>query len=402
MSRLLLDRGLIEELLDHLMAPEQRDLRMEVVCSLPPFHIVKDYREYFVNKRLRISLDLLRKGPRDVKSQDIIEALNRIADREPAFVRQLLHLWLLIYANAIKALKSGTALPADIPAEALQLVARVVQAGDALAPALLATVTAAEQRGKEAETKLAAVQTELEQLQDAYKQEQRDWNAEREALLSARTHDTHVHQDELQDMNEAWRAQLAQQDEKFQLALQSREQALSDALATHEQVLSELKAAHDDVVAGLQRRISEVRHEERDRHHEDRQRTEQLERELQQAQERRPEVPSSVPAALAGSVVINYFALGDTPIERVTDLLGLYRALLDRDLNDERLRRASNATADTLSAPHGVIVVGMEQLLADAANLGLDRLLTLASVRRDALLHHLVRSVDSPRLDGLV
>lgn len=397
-----LDRAQTEALLTFLLNPEQRDLRDTVIGTLPASALTKEYQVYFA-RRTNVGLGIMRKGARDVRAADILGALDRLNERESAFVRHLLRFWLFIHADVIKALTAGKALPTYVTDETLNLVTRVLNDDAALSSALRASVTAAHQALQDSADRLSALEQEVKELRAEQATSAQAWDRERRAWTAQQARDMEVREAERSAVQAEWQARLAQQDTEARRAVAHQENARAADRAAYDLALNELREAQQATVAGLQRRIADVRQEEQARHQAERQRTEQLEEQLRHAFHRAPELPGRLPDALEGAIVINYFALhDDDPVGRLTGLLRLYRALLDHNLDDEDLRRASNASAENITSPRGVVVVGLEQCLADATNLGVDRMLNLASIQRDSLLRQLVLRMDSPRLEGLV
>jgi len=99
--------------------------------------------------------------------------------------------------------------------------------------------------------------------------------------------------------------------------------------------------------------------------------------------------------ALFRVLVLDYFALGTNPSERVEVLLEIYEALLHEQTHP-RLKEVSNALA-LEGEPEGIVLLGTEHLLEDLANLPIRKWLRLRGFKIESWLLQ-QNPLRSPRL----
>ncbi len=106
---------------------------------------------------------------------------------------------------------------------------------------------------------------------------------------------------------------------------------------------------------------------------------------------------------LEQTLILEYQQFASDPIERFIALFSAYRALLKRDFTHDTLLHHSNiAQFETkTNEPQGILVLGMERLLEDGANMALEPLLRLKVLRQETVLQQLLGKIESPRLRGL-
>ena len=105
---------------------------------------------------------------------------------------------------------------------------------------------------------------------------------------------------------------------------------------------------------------------------------------------------------LEQTLILEYQQFASNPIERFIALFSAYRALLKHDFAHETLVQHSNiAQFETkMNEPQSILVLGMERLLEDGANMALKPLLGLKILRQESVLQQLINKLESPRLQG--
>jgi hypothetical protein len=100
---------------------------------------------------------------------------------------------------------------------------------------------------------------------------------------------------------------------------------------------------------------------------------------------------------LERALLIDYPALSTVPAQRLIGLLELYRAFLEGRPHPH-LEAHTNLAAHSQESPVGILLLGLEQLLQDGIHLPLERFLKASTFGIEAVLHHLVTHLPSPRL----
>lgn len=424
-------------LLTYLCGEEQHELLKDVIRSFPSATVLSLYRSVFRGKRYMVGRQLLHKPPEDVQFEDIIEALPALLDREKHYVRSLVESWLNRHVFIVRALLDGTALPVDTDGAILTLAECIVNDPDSVARSRGATFAAFRDQQKAAQEREETLTHTLRDLRSELALAQTAQAGE-PARLGRAISDTRA---ALETEFSLERASLEVEHTSSLRALETRAQTAevrlvelaemhAATLAARDAANAEQLAAHQRAVQDLQQRIAEVRRSQRGAEMAE---VERLKQDLASAQVQvaarlDPQVLAELEAAhahelarlrnelevavkgthttvdlgdlLDEALIINYPALGDSPADRLADAIVLYRALLAHDLEGVLVARATNAGTLRDAADRDLVVVGVEQLLEDAASLSLDRVLRLTSVRREAQLHQLIHRVVSPRLEG--
>ncbi len=125
----------------------------------------------------------------------------------------------------------------------------------------------------------------------------------------------------------------------------------------------------------------------------------ELSSELEELQKRAKviSVPTDV-QDLQNTLIIDYELLGDTPSVRLHGLITMYEAVLSGETS-ALLDTNTNWLDLDHDAFDGILMLGLEPLLLDLANLPVRRYLDLQSFKHETILRFLTAQLDSPRLE---
>ena len=98
------------------------------------------------------------------------------------------------------------------------------------------------------------------------------------------------------------------------------------------------------------------------------------------------------------TLIIDYELLGDTPSVRLYGLITMYEAVLIGETN-ALLDTNTNWLELDRNAFDGILMLGLEPLLLDLANLPVRRYLDMQSFKHETILRSLIAQLDSPRLE---
>lgn len=422
-----------------LLAPEHVAYLHDALRSLPGRTTREECQSAFSGPHDRVvARSLFGKFVRDVRAEDVLKALPRLsalahgADPKASKCRALLEryaeVWLREYDHLLEALAHDE-VPERTPDEAVTVATWLLGFERADVPAA-AALSAALARIRELEGALQGKTREWQEERD-----RQDEQAETVREAVGRLHRLDLAHEALRkDVEALLRRADAERAEHLDLA-RRLDGDLEDVLAKH---AAKWKAEHQADLAALAAELDEARNELLDARL-DRERVLQAERSAwsakvrerevqienlksrhhQQLREQQnkikelelqfdapvapPDTPPTVPLTddlLDQALVIHYPLLGADPVSRLADFFGMYRAFAEGRRHDPRLERVTNAARFERSEPLGVLVVGMEQLLEDGANVPLERLLRQRGARQESVLHGLIARVSSPRLEG--
>lgn len=373
--------------------------------SLDPSFLLKLFLRHFPAYHKDITI-LAGKPSRQVTAADIIIRREKIRERAPIVLESLVRTWVNIHADI------GAE---DASPEALAVMAWLHVQDDEPAPPTWAFVQhLAEQRAEDMAraAELASIVQELQQGREQQREDEMSARlaAERQKLREAkeqvnqRTQALKVKENEVASLRrnlEAYRAELAELKRTHEKALEARQRELSlvqERASRHQaqaQTEKRKQAELEDSSRTLTLELMETI-EERD---DARRQLALLQRELASTERKARQQPAALDAnVLATSLVIDYEALGTEPKERLTLLLDLYEASLDK--RPHAALDKTNWHGLVRGEYKGILLLGLETLLLDAVQLPLRRFLAMQSFSREALLHSLFRKLESPRLQG--
>lgn len=392
-----------------LTDPEHLPQLTGALSLLPGRELAACCRTFFRAGDEARSYALMRVPLRRLTGEAVITALPRVQAQRPDIVALLAQTFLNHFAEALQELQAGRH-PGQVAPKALYILRWLVE--DELS---------AEQQAQSTTELLAALQDAQDVLRaeqlahQATLREVEKYETRLEKLLAQFTRAEEQTQERVDALQRRHTQHLDRQGTQHQLHLLREQQAhgrtresLNGRIAELELERSRLK---DDLQAQVEKQTRDLRLQlVRERVDADQRRT-LLQRQLREQHEQiddlirklealrqQPPAPALDVAQLEDALILHYEGCGQTPVDRLLGLFGAYRAFLNGQ-PDERLTRASNIAALNGRAPSGLLLLGMERLLEDGANLPLERYLRSRVFQQEARLHGLIENLTSPRLE---
>ncbi len=399
-----------EQWKERLLDPQQGEWLERALSCLPPASLVQVFKGQF-KKGDKTALLLVGRLSK-FAAEDILENLGKIRERKPEVLERLVDFWLDRVGDYLDldGMTQGTptllrvtawlwSSSSEPPAVPWQLIATLAhrcetltyerdeeqkRASDAIREANKATKQRSRQADKE-ERERAAQRTLKEQLETQTKtftDQQKKIEKLKEDLQNAGQQVT-----TLKSTVRECDATLAEQSaihKQQQEALVLTTKSLQDRRNGLQSELTQAQAAL------ISTKVSLGQLEQTNR---------ELSSELEELQKRAKviSVPTDV-QDLQNTLIIDYELLGDTPSVRLHGLITMYEAVLSGETS-ALLDTNTNWLDLDHDAFDGILMLGLEPLLLDLANLPVRRYLDLQSFKHETILRFLTAQLDSPRLE---
>lgn len=384
-----------------LLAAEHDVWLERALTCLDPAFLLKLFLRHFPPYHKDITV-LTGKPSRQVSAADIIGRREKIRERAPAILEHLVNVWVDFHLDI------GVE---DANPQALTVMAWLYAQDEETSPPTWTLIQNLAEKFAEEESRTAELASSVQDLQrEQQSKDQLDMRleTERQKLREAkeqvnqRTQALKVKDGEVASLKrnlEVYRTEIANLKRSHEKALETRQRELKliqeRAARYYEQALAE-KRKQTDLKARSRTLMLELMETIEERDQAGRQGV-LLENELKSLKRKLRNQPAAFDAkVLATSLVVDYEALGTEPQERLSLLLDLYEAALDKRAH-EGLDKTNWHSLDQGNFK-GILLLGLETLLLDAVQLPLRRFLKMQSFSREALLHALFRKIESPRL----
>jgi phage shock protein A len=395
-----------------MIDPEHRGQLRLALSGLPEGGLVAVYKG-MVDPRDKLSYLTVGRPLKDLADHHVLENLERIAVRFPKVIEVLASVWLEENQAALRDFGAGKTSSTPPSPDWLKVALWLWENTDHTAPPTWAAVAAwldqLDQYHRTQQTQLGGVGAEREQLKtNQIKLERQLRNAE-------------ARKTELQDENRSLKDELRGKNSEIARLgkdLQSLRQQAGGWQAEANRLMQGLEAKAR-AVESLEHQYSQLRSQLFERDQELTQQYDQNQRLLERVHQldaqlelHKQEVgrlehetarlrrfqgsPVSVDL-LERALLIDYPALSTVPAQRLIGLLELYRAFLEGRPHPH-LEAHTNLAAHSQESPVGILLLGLEQLLQDGIHLPLERFLKASTFGIEAVLHHLVTHLPSPRL----
>ncbi|WP_034383096.1 hypothetical protein [Deinococcus sp. YIM 77859] len=399
-----------------LLNPQHAAFLQDALRSLPRKVVTDVYLTAYRANEFRGS-KLLGRPLRRAQTTDIIAAIPRLYAQPEKVAEKYADLWLQAFTSLLERLERRETPADDLPHEALRVATWLLQF-ERDAPDQEA-LTRALERARQLEEELRAARAALQQAEARSKAWEGEANArekQNQNLLRRVEQAVQAERERQQGLLERERARHERERQKLLASIKAQDARHAKDLANLQQQLEAARAECDRLRleghAVLQARLQDAQQQVRERDHriselqskylrQLREKHDELERVWAQLDtlQQRPASPFT-DELLDGALIVHYSTLHEDAVQRFTDLFGLYRALLKRRYDDDRLQRCTNISEFVQREPQGILVLGLEQLLEDGANLALERFLRMRSLRQESLMQQLLERVQSPRLGG--
>ena len=394
--------------LKRLLAKESFPQLKRALEHLPPRRIAAEYRKRFTAQEAIQSFGLVRTKLQAVTGEVVLEHLARIEERRPDVVVHLASIFLVESLEAMETLLTG-GVPEGVSSDELLTLRWLLEddlSTEETSTGLTQALTALQQARAALETERAQHLITRRQLDDRLPMEQRlQQRLERVELEGreriagiVRRHEEALKQKEVQaqlhrqrdgEAQTRARERLKAQMTDLQSQLEQRQvDEAGDAFRQVRELRQMMQRERDDA----ERRRAQLQRQQASQH----QQIRQLQDELSVLNEAAL-TPVLELEQLEQALILQYEQLGETPTERLLGLFTAYRAFLDGHAHP-LLDEASNLAALTGKAPSGILLLGLERLLEDGANLPLARFMRSRIFQQEASLHDLIEHVDAPRL----
>ena len=395
---------------ERLLDPQQGAWLERALSCLPPASVVQVFKGQF-KKGDKTALLLVGKLNK-IAAEDILENLEKIRERKPEVLERLVDFWLdrvgdyldldgmtqgtLTLLRVTAWLWTSSPEPPAVPWQLIETLAHRCEtltyerdeeqkrASDAIRETDKATKQRSRQAGKE-ERERTAQQTLKEQLETQTKiviNQQKKIEKLKEDLQNA-----------------------GQQNTTLKGTVRERDATLAKQSATHQQQQEALvltTKSLQDRRNGLQRELTQAQDaltSTKASLGQLKQTNRELSSELEELQKRAKviSVPTDV-QDLQNTLIIDYELLGDTPSVRLHGLITMYEAVLSGETS-ALLDTNTNWPELDRDGFDGILMLGLEPLLLDLANLPVRRYLDMQSFKHETILRSLIAQLDSPRLE---
>jgi myosin heavy subunit len=415
---------------ERLLEPENTELLREAIEQLPAKLLVDVYKSYYRKTPANGVRFLGAKISKlaDVKSQHILEAFERLVKHEKDYFSPLAQVWVDTYQLLLNQLEQGEEFAANTPNVVLTLALKLVKPEKT--PDYFQRLVAQEKRIKQLEEQLRQQQEHSAQLQTAQsKQKLEDARLEVDKRFERQKNQL---EETFRKKEQQLLEQYTQQKQKVftkhqaEIAkLQTQIVALESTVQTAQEVQQQTQTQIQRVQEKSDREILKLSQQlktlqatlsESDSMRQSlRTRNAELEKQLERAQKydafwrsenirREREKERTIGGTeLSHALVVDYAHIAAEPAKRLLVLLELYTAFLEKDSAHPALNNHSNyAEFQSPDQIHGILLLGLEQMLLDMVNLPLAAWLGAKTFHQETILRQLVTQLVSPRLSVTV
>lgn len=416
--------------LDQLLEPEQHDLTLDILRSLPKKVIAEAFRSYYRKapaEGIRI-LNAKIKKIAEVRAEDILAAFDRLLEKEKKYLTPLLETWLKTYGALLEQIENQQTPDETVPANILALAYRLVKpTGQADQTVFLQRLSLQNQRIEELEQALKTGQVQNRQLEqtgerrelarkDIASQLAEQKSKLEQAFLRRQEQEEDKHKRQLQQQLESQKTETKRLQDKIKalqnelIALGQDKQKIQTEASQKRAEISKLQTEKIRLADALQEKTQALARSEqaqtqmREDSTQQREKAESNEKKrmAEMAQREQTQKRQVGGAELKNALLIDYRHLAIQPSNRLLLLLELYKAFLKHDKDHLGLQQHSNYAdfKNPSTEIRGILILGMEQLLLDAVNLPLVAWLHSQSFQQETVLKQLLEAIESPRIQG--
>ena len=419
----------IEELKNKLLEPENSDYLTRAIAMMSEKTITGIYVRYFRNSPL-VGTQLLKENPSrllDVRSEHILASLSNIRQNEPRLLEKYTSIWIEAQAKILEKIENSD-LSIEVNDKILQiayflsfsntqkseiwlnrLVNQNIQINE-----LHQQVQYERQHRQKLELELDQLhqnqqklfsqqKTRLEathtnQIQQAIRLEQqkqleetKKFKAEITQLkdsLAREQQETAATKTKLEEITKVFTTKANQAESQLE-PLRQTNQRLTTDLLEKTQALTEAQTARTQ----LRQRNSDLTQEL------EKARSEQKKLAREYAMREHEQQESINGTRLENALIIDYRHLSYEPAQRLIRLSEIYKAFLEDNKNQLQQTNYSDFS-DPKNQIHGVLLLGLEQLLLDLVNLPLTAFFNSQIFRQESVLKQLLGILESPRYRG--